>query len=289
MSSHRSVALSRRKGRSCTRLWLAMSESRVWASIGPPAPPVAGMVVRALQAAVTGAALIWVALLGGVRFSPRVTDPATGANDTGGLFNWHPLLMLLAFPLAMAEAVLAYRAPLAPAALPERPARKAYHAALHTLAAVAAVLGLVAAVKSHTAKRPDPIPNLYSVHSWLGLLVLVAFAGQYALGVAAFVAPAWSQANRAAFGPVHAALGLAVFFGGAAAAVAGLQEKATFVQVLGKAGVGAAVMRMPALLGVLLAALAAAVGWHHAPGAAARAADADAALQRLDAEEQPFR
>lgn len=34
-------------------------------------------------------------------------------NDTGKLFNWHPFLMALAFPLLMGEALLAYRAPLA--------------------------------------------------------------------------------------------------------------------------------------------------------------------------------
>ncbi len=34
-------------------------------------------------------------------------------NDTGGIFNWHPLLMTLAFPVLMGEAVLAYRAPVA--------------------------------------------------------------------------------------------------------------------------------------------------------------------------------
>lgn len=38
----------------------------------------------------------------------------TFTNDTGKLFNWHPFLMALAFPLLMGEALLAYRAPLAP-------------------------------------------------------------------------------------------------------------------------------------------------------------------------------
>ena len=38
----------------------------------------------------------------------------SATNDTGALFNWHPFLMALAFPLLMGEALLAYRAPLAP-------------------------------------------------------------------------------------------------------------------------------------------------------------------------------
>ena len=34
-----------------------------------------------------------------------------GANDTQQLFNWHPLMNTLGFAVFMAEAVLAYQAP----------------------------------------------------------------------------------------------------------------------------------------------------------------------------------
>ena len=37
---------------------------------------------------------------------------------------------------------------------------------------------LVAAFNSHTLKLPIPIPNLYSPHSWLGLLVVILVALQ---------------------------------------------------------------------------------------------------------------
>jgi hypothetical protein len=48
----------------------------------------------------------WVgARLGGVAASP---DASGG---TQRLFNWHPVLMTLAFPVFMSEALLAYRAP----------------------------------------------------------------------------------------------------------------------------------------------------------------------------------
>lgn len=50
--------------------------------------------------------------LGGLRLSPKPL--AQGGNDTGQLFNWHPLLITLAFPVLMAEAVLAYKTPLVP-------------------------------------------------------------------------------------------------------------------------------------------------------------------------------
>lgn len=48
--------------------------------------------------------------LGGLSFSPKYIN--LKANDTGGIFNWHPLLMTLAFPVLMGEALLAYRRPL---------------------------------------------------------------------------------------------------------------------------------------------------------------------------------
>jgi hypothetical protein len=49
--------------------------------------------------------------LGGVALSPKQTA-APGVNDTGVIFNWHPLLMAIAFPLLMSEAVVAYKAPI---------------------------------------------------------------------------------------------------------------------------------------------------------------------------------
>jgi hypothetical protein len=42
---------------------------------------------------------------------------------------------------------------------------------LHTGAVTCMLLGVLAAWRSHTLKRPDPIPNLYSVHSYLGMAV----------------------------------------------------------------------------------------------------------------------
>jgi hypothetical protein len=49
--------------------------------------------------------------LGGLRLSPRWSADRV-SNNTGPLFNWHPLLITLAFPILMGEAVLAYRMPL---------------------------------------------------------------------------------------------------------------------------------------------------------------------------------
>lgn len=146
----------------------------------PPPSPLTPLLHRLLRAAQVLLALLmcaWVFFsLGGVRLRPRQAE-SPDSNSTSELFNWHPLLQTLAFPLCMAEALLAYRAPLAP--LPaQRPLRKAYHAALHTLAILAATLGTAAAILSHTLKRPSKVPNFYSVHSVLGLATLVLLAAQ---------------------------------------------------------------------------------------------------------------
>ena len=82
--------------------------------LGPPPPQWFTWLTRLVELTTFLLVLIWVFKdLGGLAF----TAVSTGANstDTSGVFNWHPLLMSVAFPVFMAEAVLAYRAPLGPA------------------------------------------------------------------------------------------------------------------------------------------------------------------------------
>lgn len=91
-----------------------------WArATGPPPPRFFTLFTRLLQCACFLLMVGWVfGHLGGLRLSPAPT--ADGGNDTSQLFNWHPLLMALAFPLLMGEAVLAFKAPLLPARLHDR-------------------------------------------------------------------------------------------------------------------------------------------------------------------------
>ena len=183
--------------------------------LGPPAPRAITQLTRVLQLAVLGVMGAWVlGYLGGLRVTPRPSADGT-ANDTSQLFNWHPLLLTCAFPILMAEAVLAYKAPLfamrdrcarlrkggrqagrragcaAPIhaaddcggssaawipvhsavcqqlPLPHLPRQwrrrqqsKMYHFGLHSTALACTILGVIAAFKSHTLKRPAPMANL---------------------------------------------------------------------------------------------------------------------------------
>lgn len=169
--------------------------------VGPPAPAGTAWLARAAYLGAFSLVVAWVAgHLGGVALRPENTSEE-GANDTSKLFNWHPILMTLAFVVFMSEAVMAYRAPLSEHI--SRPKRKLTHVCLHTLAALAAVLGVTAVWKSHSLKLPSAMANLYSPHSYMGLTALALGMAQYVLGMSAYLYPKWSLADRMALAPLH--------------------------------------------------------------------------------------
>eukprot|EP00879_Flechtneria_rotunda_P003581 GHRR01003815.1.p1 GENE.GHRR01003815.1~~GHRR01003815.1.p1 ORF type:complete len:293 (+),score=68.89 GHRR01003815.1:1580-2458(+) len=202
---------------------------------------------------------IWVHFyLGGVAAGPKVA--ADGGNSTDQLFNWHPVLMILAFAVFMTEAVLAYKAPLQQSF--SRPLRKQVHWIMHSLALLCASLGVLVAWKSHTLKDP-PIANLYSPHSYIGGIAMLLLLGQYSIGFTSYLWPKISLESRVALGPQHRFQGLAVYITGMAAAAVGLQEKATFLQAFGQKGVYSGFIRLPALTELLLVATVILVLYHY--------------------------
>ncbi|KAI8469941.1 MAG: cytochrome b561 [Monoraphidium minutum] len=229
-----------------------------------------GAALAARVVAVTVLAIVawWVSqLLGGVSASPDVA--ADGAISTGRLFNWHPVLMVLAFPVLMSEALLAYRAPLF-AGAPRQPLCKVAHWVCHSLAVVCVAGGLSAVWRSHDLASP-PIPNLYSPHSFLGLATVSLMAVQFGVGFISYLYPKTPLEHREALGPIHRFVGQATYCAGLAAAASGLQEKATFLQLVGKKAVYSSHIRAPALAAALLLPLALLVLSAYAPLAPAPA------------------
>jgi cytochrome b-561 len=239
-----------------------------------------------LLAATALTVVLWAVFpLGGLSWSPQ-RDPSTGrVVSTSQLFNWHPVLMSLAFLLCAGEALLAYRSarplPLvvvaaqsaASAPRPSRPERKAAHAALHGAALLLAILGSTAAWRSHSLADP-PIPHMYSPHSWLGATAMTLFITQASLGVFCYVFPGLQPLERRAlFSPWHRLLGLCAFFAAVVAIATGLQEKATFAQAFAKADVRGPVVRTAALaeLGVLASAAAVGAAYYFSSSATAAA------------------
>uniref|UniRef100_A0A8C3HYB3 Lysosomal membrane ascorbate-dependent ferrireductase CYB561A3 n=1 Tax=Chrysemys picta bellii TaxID=8478 RepID=A0A8C3HYB3_CHRPI len=89
------------------------------------------------------------------------------------MFNWHPICMVTGMLVLYGAAVLVYRVPSSWAG-PKLP-WKLLHAALTLAAFVLVVLGLVAVFGFHNAQGT---PNMYSLHSWLGLAAVLFFSCQ---------------------------------------------------------------------------------------------------------------
>jgi len=227
------------------------------------------MVARLVSVLVVTLVGVWVGKdLGGVALAPVPKEG--GTNDTNQLFNWHPVLMTLAFAVFMSEALLAYASPLLSSW--SRPARKRVHYLCHGAAGVCAAFGLVAVFQSHNLKLPTPMANLYSAHSYLGLMAVCLFAAQFGFGLVAYLYPQLSLQYRQALGPVHRFGGMAVWGLGLAAMATGFVEKTTFLQMGMKIGGDALyseIMRIPAVVLLLLGVLAVVVLYHQVPTASA--------------------
>uniref|UniRef100_A0A1L8E017 Putative cytochrome b n=1 Tax=Nyssomyia neivai TaxID=330878 RepID=A0A1L8E017_9DIPT len=140
-------------------------------------------------------------------------------------FNWHPLLMILGMVFLYGNSILIYRG----LRQTRKRTLKITHATIHGCAFLATVVGLKAAFDSHNLATP-PIPNLYSMHSWLGLAAVILFCAQYLVGFIAFLVPGLRQPLRETIMPYHVLFGLMGFVAAAATSLLGLTEKIFFAE-----------------------------------------------------------
>lgn len=137
-------------------------------------------------------------------------------------FNWHPFFMVLGLVFLYANGALIYRG----FRSEKKKKLKIIHMSLHLGALIFAVIGLVAVFDFHNAKS---ISNMYSLHSWIGLSVVILFACQWVSGLLTFLFPGLRPSVRAAYLPVHQFFGLVIFIGAVCTSLLGLTEKAFFV------------------------------------------------------------
>ncbi|XP_043210944.1 transmembrane ascorbate-dependent reductase CYB561-like isoform X1 [Amphibalanus amphitrite] len=138
-------------------------------------------------------------------------------------FNWHPVLMVTGLIFLYANSALLYRV-----FRSERKRKlKLAHALLNLTSLLLVLIGLKAVFDSHDLASP-PIPNLYSLHSWVGLCAVLLFAMQWIVGFVSFLAPGLSGSLRARYLPWHQFFGMAIFVTACGAAIMGLMEKAFF-------------------------------------------------------------
>ena len=137
--------------------------------------------------------------------------------DSERRFNLHPLCMVLAVPLLLTNAVLAWRT----WPLPHK-WRKLIHVSLNSAALALIGFGLYCAFTSLSA------PHVYSPHSWIGLAFALLLAFQALLGLV-YLAPRRESDLKAALLPTHAFLGLTAWALGMATVLAGVQNLTTWL------------------------------------------------------------
>ncbi|KAG2538851.1 hypothetical protein PVAP13_9NG431100 [Panicum virgatum] len=156
------------------------------------------MVVAAqlLAAAVLALALVWALhFRGGVSWE-RTSNPLL-------VYTAHPLFMVIGFVICTGQAVMAYRIVLGP-----RPAKKVVHLLLHLVAMAFAAVGLYAAFKYH---HDTGLPDLHSLHSWIGIATIALYALQWLVAFVCFLFPGAAMTMRADYAPWHIFFGIVIF------------------------------------------------------------------------------
>ncbi|XP_042805053.1 plasma membrane ascorbate-dependent reductase CYBRD1 [Panthera onca] len=146
-----------------------------------------------------------------------------GWDGTALEFNWHPVLVVTGFVFIQGIAIIVYRLPWTWKC--SKLLMKSIHAGLHAVAAILAIISLVAVFDFHNAKN---IPNMYSLHSWVGLTVVILYILQLLLGVFIFLLPWAPLSLRALVMPIHVYSGLLIFGTVIATVLMGVTEKLFF-------------------------------------------------------------
>ncbi|XP_037801491.1 cytochrome b ascorbate-dependent protein 3-like isoform X3 [Penaeus monodon] len=152
--------------------------------------------------------------------------------DPAKEFNFHPVLMVAGFIFFMGHAMLVYRL----FRCCNKLTAKLLHTFLYLLAVPCIVVGVITVFDSHNLRVP-PIPNLYSLHSWLGLVTVGLFALQVTHTLVVGFFSFWlllcceqgTASFRSGLVPVHATFGIITFMLAIATCVTGYTEKAFFV------------------------------------------------------------
>jgi len=139
-------------------------------------------------------------------------------------FNWHPLLNTIGMIYLFANSILVYRA----LRTIRKKTLKLIHAGIHLTVIVLTGIAFLAVLDSHNLNTPAPIPNFYSLHSWLGITTVLIYFLQWIFGFAAFLYPGFPMNLRGAIMPVHTFMGLLAFVLAIATCFTGLTEKAIF-------------------------------------------------------------
>ncbi|XP_039782849.1 probable transmembrane ascorbate ferrireductase 3 [Panicum virgatum] len=140
------------------------------------------------------------------------------SEDPEQVFNVHPFVMSWGFILLIGEAILAYSS----IPMVDHRTQKMAHMMIHLVGLILGIFGVYAAFKFHDAAV---VPDLMSLHSWLGITAIALFGLQWLFGFVTFWLPAAHEHTRDAAAPAHVMAGLAIFMLAVCAAQTGLVQK----------------------------------------------------------------
>eukprot|EP00271_Cylindrocystis_brebissonii_P009117 TRINITY_DN23772_c0_g1_i1.p1 TRINITY_DN23772_c0_g1~~TRINITY_DN23772_c0_g1_i1.p1 ORF type:complete len:262 (+),score=12.81 TRINITY_DN23772_c0_g1_i1:242-1027(+) len=138
-----------------------------------------------------------------------------------GIYNWHPLLMLVGFIFLFGNSLLVYRT------YPgSKYVKKIIHAVFNLLGFICAVVGVwfVWVYHDYTGDA-----HLTSLHAWLGFATVILFGLQWLGGLILYLVPATPVETRKAAMPIHVFVGLSLFFFVLLLSCLGILEKLTFL------------------------------------------------------------
>uniref|UniRef100_A0A8C3A6L8 Lysosomal membrane ascorbate-dependent ferrireductase CYB561A3 n=1 Tax=Cyclopterus lumpus TaxID=8103 RepID=A0A8C3A6L8_CYCLU len=138
-------------------------------------------------------------------------------------FNWHPVLMVAGLVVLYGNAVVLFRVPFT--WRQKKLTWKLVHGSLMLLALLLSVLGLCAVFDNH---RSSNIPDMYSLHSWVGICTVIMFAFQWLLGLAGFLLPCSPPRFRSNLKPVHVWMGKAILILSLTSCISGINEQLFF-------------------------------------------------------------
>ncbi|CAD5215546.1 unnamed protein product [Bursaphelenchus okinawaensis] len=151
------------------------------------------------------------------------------AADPERQFHYHPTFMAMGLVFLYGEAILVYRV----FRKESKRFTKLLHLTLHSLVFIFTVISLRAVWDSHDYHKDSqgnlaPIPNLYSLHSWIGLSSVILYCIQFVLGFSVFFFPGFAMEVRRFILPFHQLFGLLIFVGIGAVALSGISERAAW-------------------------------------------------------------
>ncbi|XVE91838.1 hypothetical protein REPUB_Repub01dG0046000 [Reevesia pubescens] len=145
-----------------------------------------------------------------------------GSYDGSRVFNVHPFLMFCGFIFLSGEAMMVYKTLQA-----THYVQKVVHMILQIVAFVLGVVGICAVFKFHDMTK---IEDLYSLHSWIGIATISLFALQWLAGLVTYMFPQTERTKKTLL-PWHVCGGRTLLYISIAAALTGLMEKATFMNL----------------------------------------------------------